>query len=109
MSGDPIGIKIEVDTRVQRMTGTTTHGRLPFDAPFITEIAPGLWQGGCRNGLILPRFIEHVVSLYPWEAYKAKHDLASSLSVRMVDGVEQDTSAVDEIARWVNLCRRTGP
>jgi protein-tyrosine phosphatase len=109
MSSDPTGIKIAFDPTQQRMRGFTTHGALPFDAPYISEIVPGLWQGGCKAGLILPKFIEHVVSLYPWEAYKAKHDLFTSLSVRMKDSKDQGTGAVDEIARWVNVCRKTGP
>jgi protein-tyrosine phosphatase len=109
MSGDPTGIKIAFDPTRQRMTGTTKHGFMPFDEPFISEITPGLWQGGCKNGLILPKFIKHVVSLYRWEEYKAKHDLASTLTVRMIDGVDQETGMVDEIARWVNACRKSGP
>jgi protein-tyrosine phosphatase len=109
MSGDPTGIKIAFDPTVQRMSGVADHGMTPFDVPFISEIAPGLWQGGCKNGLLLPKFIKHVVSLYPWEAYKAKHDLASTLSVRMHDAVDQGTGEVDEIARWAATCRKTGP
>lgn len=109
MSGDQTGIKPAFDPTVQRLTGETAHGFLPIDVPFITEIAPGLWQGGVRNGLILPRFIRHVVSLYQGEAYRVKHRLDSTLTVRMLDAIDQDTGMVDEIARWVSHCRKTGP
>jgi protein-tyrosine phosphatase len=109
MSSDPTGIKIAFDPTVQRMTGVTAHGFISFDVPFITEITPGLWQGGCKNGLILPRFIKHVVSLYPWESYKARHEVTSTLTVRMLDAEDQDTGAVDQLARWVAHCRKTGP
>lgn len=106
---DPTGIKIAFDPVVQRMTGVTAHGFVPFDVPFITEITPGLWQGGCRKGLILPKFIKHLVSLYAWESYKVKHDLATTLSIRMYDAEDQDADAVSDIARWVNACRKSGP
>lgn len=109
MTSDPTGIKIAFDPTIQHMTGVTAHGYIPFRVPFITEIAPNLWQGGCKNGLILPKFIKHVVSLYPWESYKAKHEVTSTLTVRMHDAEDQDTGVVDELARWVTHCRKTSP
>lgn len=109
MSADPTRIKVTVDPTVQRMTGVTNHGFMPFDVPFISEITPGLWQGGCKNGLILPQFIKHVVSLYPWESYRARHDLASNVAVRLLDSEKQDTGMISEIARWVARCKGTGP
>ena len=65
MTEDPTKIDIASDPTVQRMTGITVHGSIPFDVPFISEIAPDLWQGGCQNGLVLPPFIKHLVSLLP--------------------------------------------
>jgi protein-tyrosine phosphatase len=109
LTADPTRIAIDTDPRTCRMTGVTAHGLIPFDVPFITEIAPGLWQGGCTTGLILPRHIKHVVSLYPWERYKARHGLASETYVRMLDSTQQATAQVPLLAAWVNLCRKDGP
>lgn len=106
---DPTRIKISRDPRTKRMTGYTAHGLIPFDVPFASEIAPNLWQGGCANGLVLPAEFAHLVSLYPWEKYTVRHQLASSLTVTMLDSLDEDMSAVRDIAGWVNSCRSTGP
>jgi protein-tyrosine phosphatase len=109
VSIDPTRIELDTDPRARRMAGTTAHGFVPFDVPFISEIAPGLWQGGCEDGLVLPAHIKHLVSLYPWESYVAEHELDSLTVVRMHDSLEQETSQVPAIAAWVNSCRKTGP
>ena len=46
--------------------------------------------------MILPSFIEHLVSLYPWERYTVNHELHSTLEVRMYDSVDQAFDQVDE-------------
>lgn len=109
MSVDPTRIEIEFDPTVQRMRGISRHGHVPFDVPFISELAPNLWQGGCEDGLVLPKFIKHVVSLYPWEHYEIEHQISSMLVVLMYDSEDQDFSLIDSIARWVNGCRQDGP
>ncbi len=106
---DPTRIDIEVDPTRHRLVGVSAHGLLPFDVPFISEIEPGLWLGGCQDGLVLPTSIEHLVSLYPWERYTVAHELQSSLVVRMLDSTDQAFDQVDTIARWVNVCRAAGP
>lgn len=101
--------KISLQTNVQRakdptlvrMSGRTYHRNMEFDVPFMNEIIPGLWQGGCQNGLQLPHFIKHVVSLYPWEQYQVKHEIDSYLTVRVYDSEAQDTSQLDSVAQWV--------
>lgn len=103
------GAGMTADPRTRRLTGITRHGLIPFDVPVISEIAPGLWQGGCAPGLVLPAHIRHLVSLYPRESYTVRHALDSSLTVQMSDTAGQDTSAVDEIARWVSAQRPAGP
>lgn len=108
MSVDPTRIDIEFDPTMQRMKGVAYHGNTPFDVPYISEIAPNLWQGGCRSGLILPGFIQHVVSLYPWERYLIR-EVRSELYVKMYDSLDQGVDQVDRIARWVNECRADGP
>lgn len=110
MSKDPTAIPIEFDPQKQRMVGVTYHGNMPFDVPYISEIAPNLWQGGCEEGLLLPLFIEHVVSLYPWEEYISAPPLTkSTLSVVMYDSEDQAYDQVDELAKWVNRRRYEGP
>jgi len=100
MTTDPVSL---------RMTGYTMHGNMPFTVPFMSQITGNLWQGGCQDGLVLPKFIKHLVSLYPWEMYTRKHELDSLMVVRMHDSIEQDTDQVLEIASWVNSCRNSGP
>ena len=106
---DPTAIKIDFNPTVQRIKGVTLHGSAAFDVPLISEIAPNLWQGGCEDGLILPDFIKHLVSLYPWESYTVRHELDSALLVRMYDSADQTFEQIEQLARWVNLCRTTGP
>lgn len=114
-SEDPTKIKLQTnvgkdkDPTVQRMSGTAYHGNTPFDVPFISYIGGNLWQGGCQNGLELPHFFKHIISLYPWEAYRVKHELSSSLSVKMYDSLEQSTDQIEAIAEWVYQCTKDGP
>ena len=91
------------------MSGVAVHGNTRFDVPYISEIAPNLWQGGCEDGLILPDFISHIVSLYPWEQYRILHDMRSRVEVQMYDSTDQGFAQVDALAQWVNVCRQTGP
>lgn len=91
------------------MRGVAYHGNTPFDVPYISEIGPNLWQGGCTTGLLLPNFIEHVVSLYPWERYSILHEVQSETYVKMYDSTDQGYIQVDALARWINLCRESGP
>jgi protein-tyrosine phosphatase len=106
---DPTAIDIRFDPREQRMRGTTVHGNLYFDVPFISQIDGNLWQGGCESGLVLPNFIEHLVSLYPWEKYTILHELKSCLYVQMYDSTSQGFEQVEELARLVNECCEDGP
>ncbi len=109
MSIDPTRIDIEFDPLRQHMVGVSAHGLMPFDVPFISEITDNLWLGGCEDGLVLPGFIGHLVSLYPWERYTVNHELDSTLEVRMYDSTDQAFDQVDAIASWVNACRQTAP
>lgn len=115
MIEDPTKIPLQTnvtkdrDPTIQRMVGTTAHGHLEFDVPFISQIDGNLWQGGCQNGLILPHFFKHIVSLYPWEAYTIKHELTSALEIKMYDSLDQSVEQVDAIAEWVRACAADGP
>jgi protein-tyrosine phosphatase len=91
------------------MIGYTAHKGMSFDVPFMSEVAENLWQGGCTDGLVLPKYIKHLVSLYPWEAYSVEHELETYMAVRMYDSLDQATDQILDIARWINSCRKTGP
>jgi protein-tyrosine phosphatase len=105
---DPTRIDIDTDPETKRMTGTAMHGNTPFDVPFISKVGHNLWQGGCETGLVLPRHIKHLVSLYPWERYAIRRRLKSELYVEMFDSEEQGYEQVDALANWINLCRTSG-
>lgn len=109
MSSDPTAIEIDFDPRVQRMEGVAVHGNTPFSVPFISQIEENLWMGGCSDGLVLPTHIEHIVSLYPWEQYRIRHEFKSYLVVRLYDSLEQALDQVDDIATWVNARQAEGP
>jgi protein-tyrosine phosphatase len=108
MTVDHTRIDLHDNPLEERMSGVARHGMVPFDVPYISEIGPNLYQGGCRDGLTLPTFIKHVVSLYKWEAYEARHELLSSMFVTMYDAEDQGFSQVDVLANWINECRRSG-
>ena len=105
---DPSWIPMYVDPRERRMSGVA-HGHTPFDVPVVSQIRGNLWQGGCRDGLVLPKDIEHVISLYPWESYTITHEVTSMLTVRMYDAADQDYDMVDAIAGWALRCVGDGP
>jgi protein-tyrosine phosphatase len=105
---DPTAFSISFDPTQRRMSGWTAHKHMFFDVPYITEIAPNLWQGGCENGLVLPRHIAHLLSLYQWESYTVLHRLRTDHTVTMYDALDQATHEIDRWARWTNARRRTG-
>jgi protein-tyrosine phosphatase len=102
-------IDLQCDPERQRFYGTTRYGNLPIDVPFISHIDGNLYQGGSRTGLILPDYFMHLVTLYPEEQYSVDHTLHSSLAVVLRDTLDQGFEEVDDIARWVNTCLRSGP
>ena len=104
---DPTKINLNTDPTTQRMSGIARHGNIPFDVPYISKIDENLWQGGCENGLILPDFIDYVVSLYPWEQYTINHE-AERIEIRMYDSTDQAMTQVDDIANKVNELRQNG-
>jgi protein-tyrosine phosphatase len=110
MSYDPTAFKISFDPRERVMRGVAIHGDTPFEVPFATQIAHNLWQGGCEGGLVLPDQIKHLVSLYPWEQYQVRHELESSVTVRMYDSAGgAHWPQIQALGGWVNVCRKTGP
>lgn len=108
MSSDPTKIPIQFDPRVERMVGVTYHGNVTFDVPFMSHIGANLWQGGCKDGLILPSHINYVVSLYPWERYTIQHKVRGELYIRMYDDPKAALDQIDELAHIVNSWRQRG-
>lgn len=101
------------DPLVRRMVGTAYHPKpdgTPFDVPYMSEILPGFWQGGCENGLVLPEFIQHVVSLYPWEQYTINHKITSYQLHWWHDDEDLPSLArLRATAQWVAHCLEDGP
>lgn len=109
MDGDHTRIPIEFDPAIQRMRGTTLHGGLDFDVPFISHIHGNLSIGGCSAGLILPGDIRHLVSLYPWERYRIQGAIDSELYVKAYDAaVETLEPELERISDWVLSCLERG-
>lgn len=99
----------ETDPRVRRLDAWANHGGYRLRMPFMTEVAENLWHGGVEHGLVLPDFVEFKLSLYPWEDYTINHELKESRTERMHDSLDQDLSAIGELAEWVNERRLIGP
>lgn len=113
-AADPTYVPVEVinagrDPLVRRMRGVAYHGNTPFDVPFISEILPGFYQGGCEQGLLLPAHIEHVISLYKWERYIQHENVKTFHEVTMYDSSDgPDHDNIVELATLVNECRKQG-
>jgi protein-tyrosine phosphatase len=77
--------------------------------PLMSEILPGLWMGGCEDGVPLPRIFDFVVSMYPWEKYELHEDVLQRLEFAMYDqrgAVNGDLVA--EVAGLINEMRSSG-
>jgi len=110
MKQDPTKMSIDFDPLTQRMSGNSYYGDHSFDVPFISAIEGNLFMGGCRDDLLLPASVKHLVSLYPWESYRVEHQLASLTQVQAYDAdVEPLVPILDGLAAWVVACLGTGP
>jgi protein-tyrosine phosphatase len=108
--GDFTKIDIRTDPLQQRMRGTTMHGDIEFDVPYISHIKDNLWTGGCQAGLVLPDNIRHVVSLYPWERYKLHEFVESELYFRAYDAdISLIVEGLQPIVEWILSCLAKGP
>lgn len=111
---DPTYVPVQVtnpatDPFQRRMVGYARHGNTPFDVPFISQIVPGFYQGGCADGLVLPREIEYVVSLYKWGRYTQHEGVKGFREVTMYDSADEpDRDNVVELATLVNDFRAKG-
>lgn len=105
---DPTAFDIEFDPTVQRMRGHAVHGNTPFDVPYMSAVAEKLYQGGCTNGLVLPPYIDYVMSLYPWERYEMNHDVKGQQYVKMYDSLDQSFDQLEDLAQQVIEWRKDG-
>lgn len=109
---DPTAIEIDFDPTVQRMSGIARHGNVPFDVPYITHIKDNLYTGGVANDLILPKHIEHVISLAPWWRYQnLEGPRKTYLEIEMYDsedGIPQRDQLL-RIVKWGAECVLDGP
>jgi protein-tyrosine phosphatase len=97
------------DPRVRRLDAYANHGWFRLRMPYMTEIAPNLWQGGVGRGLILPDFVDYQLSLFKWESYDVRHELKESRTVTMFDSLDQEFDEIPELSAWVNERRKLGP
>ena len=65
----------DADPMARRMIGVTIGGFDLSDVPLVSEIAPGLWQGGSADHMVLPGFIAHLVQLSRRKPCTVAHDL----------------------------------
>jgi len=97
----------------ERVGGFLRHRGLvvPMDIPLISHITGNLYVGGCKDGVVIPEGIDHVVSLYPWERYDdPEHTLLSRLEVRLYDTLDlPDFCELEEIAEHAGRCLKRGP
>lgn len=97
------------DFTSQHIEGIAREGNKQFSVPLVTQVDENLWQGGCKNGVKLPSFFKHVISLYPWERFSIAHPLDSFLEVRLYDsGDMPDIAQLYSVAEWINVCRKHG-
>jgi hypothetical protein len=71
-----------------------------FDVPAISNVAAGLWQGGCLPGEMLPDDFKYVVSLYPWGQWELP-DGCSRQEFRLYDSTDQGFEQIEGIAARV--------
>jgi protein-tyrosine phosphatase len=103
-----------MDTRIDPLRfpieGFAVHGNTPFSMPLISHVAGNLYQGGCIDEVPLPEQIQHVVSLYPWERYRAHDGVVSSLTVKLFDSSDlPDEQLLWAVAAHVHRVCALGP
>ena len=102
-------IDLAFDAIGRRVTGVTTHGGHVLDMPLMSEILPGLWMGGCEDGVTLPGVFDFVLSMYPWEKYELHEDVLQRLEIAMYDQRGKvDGDLVLDVAGLVNEWRKQG-
>lgn len=109
MTKDPTAIDIEFDPLKKRMVGTTYHGNMEFDVPFVSQIEGNLWMGGCEQGLLVPDGIQHIISLYPWERYLVTTRLRSESYHWLHDADVPDEGFLRLLVDWAVYCVADAP
>ena len=112
MTDDYTALDIEHDPEQRLLSGVTAHGNIEFEVPYMTQVSmyPNLYVGGCTTGLILPSFIDHVISLYPWEEYdRCAMTYRSHAEFVMYDDVDFDPDDFIRIAAYALDKIESGP
>jgi protein-tyrosine phosphatase len=87
----------QTDFKSHYIHGYVADGR-ELNVPLISEVLPGFWQGGCKDGVRLPEDFDLVISLYKWEEYKIGPN-TERLTVTAYDSEEvPDVGHLAEIA-----------
>jgi protein-tyrosine phosphatase len=90
--------------------GTAAHGDTPFDTTLVTKMDEDLYLGGCVPDVLLPADVEYVVSLYPWEQFRARPDqVRGILSLALYDDVDQEPELFLLAATAIDAFRAKGP
>lgn len=98
---DPFTLRIHGDTYFTDQTFSTT---------LISKIEGNLYQGGTIEGIELPRFFRHVISLYKWEQYDLNHELNSYTLVTAYDAdVGPLVPMLEGLAQLAVSCIQSGP
>ncbi|MGZ6854334.1 MAG: protein-tyrosine phosphatase family protein [Mycobacteriaceae bacterium] len=85
-----------------RITGWVPHAAAKgidptLDVPLISHVAGGLYQGGCKNGVLLPEGFDFVLSLYQRGRYALPPN-CDRREVLMHDALDQGFEQVEELA-----------
>lgn len=76
-----------------------------FSCPVVTQVEDNLWQGGCRQGIVLPSRFKYVLSLYQWEKYTLPEG-CERVEVEMYDaGYVPDVGQLDVLSDQINEWR----
>jgi len=98
----------KTDFETHRIQGFTNATGERIDVPLISHIADNLWSGGCIEGVKLPKYIDIVISLYPWEKYRLHpHQVRTEITMHDHDGMP-DIDQLHQIADTVNTHRKDG-
>jgi protein-tyrosine phosphatase len=99
-----------IDPFTLRIHGDTYFTNETFSTNLISKIEGNLYQGGTVEGIALPGFFRHVISLYKWEQYDLNHELDSYTLVTAYDAdVVPLVPMLDGLARLAVSCLRSGP
>lgn len=84
------------DPMVVMQYGFTVHGGMEISCPFISHIKDNLYVGGVVRGMMLPREIEYIISMYVSESYMWHENVKDFRFYEMRDSTNQSLSWIGE-------------